>query len=132
MKHLKRAFLALGFLFEYLFPLILFGDIVPYTHGTLKAGLTKGGFFALGLLVIFISKRAKTHIAKMKNAIVRESILSVFPVLLWVLVYFGLNAIVSTVASLSLYWNKVIIFIVLGRLCYIISGAFEEREDEKQ
>ena len=59
MKWLKYAFSILGFSFQYIIPIILFGGVIPYTHDGISAGLTKMGYIAIIVICIIIGKKIK-------------------------------------------------------------------------
>ena len=59
IKHLLLP--CCGFVFQYIIPIILFGNVIPFTHGVVKAGLTAGGYIALGILVFIIINKAKEY-----------------------------------------------------------------------
>ena len=127
MKHLYRVFRVLGFAFQYCIPIILFGDVIPLTHEAQKAGLTKVGFFALGILVLIIGSKLKERILQMQDEAKKQIFLSIFPIVFWVLIMVGMRAVSTTLASLLNYWWRVIAFIVVGRLFYIVSGILKEQ-----
>ena len=132
MKWIRRAFSALGFAFTYLIPIILFGGVVPYTHDGVKAGLTKMGYIAIAVIVIVLSGKLKEYLLERPKSFGRALILSLFPVVWWLIIFFALGWIESFAASISLWWDKVIIFILLGRICCVISEALYDTEEKKK
>ena len=126
MKWLKRAFSAknifatLGFLFQYCIPLLLFGSVIPYTHDGIRAGLTTMGYVAIFVFVYICGKKIKEKVVALPKSTHRGLILSLFPVLTWFLVNLSVDWIVGFISDFAQYWEKILIFIIIGRLFYII------------
>lgn len=129
MKWIRRAFSALGFTFTYLLPIILFGGVVPYTHEGVAAGLTKMGYVAIAVIAVVISGKLKEHLLERPKSLGRALLLSVFPIVWWVIISLALGWIEGFALSLSLWWDKIILFIVLGRICCIIAEALYEKQE---
>lgn len=130
MKHFRRTFKILGFFFEYLLPIIIFGKTFPLTHGNMGAGLTKAGFLALGVILVILAKKAKEYVVKITNPHLREMILSLFPIVFWAVVFAGLNSFYSIVTAVLAYWSRLIIFILIGRVFYVMATYFEEESKD--
>lgn len=127
MKWTCRIIVCLGFFFEYLLPIILFGGVVPYTHGELAAGLTRAGYYAIFIVAYILAKKGKEKLLTLKKSAVRGILLSLFPVAFWLIGFIGLKYILGAIDSLVLYWHRIIIFIVIGRLFYIAEEAIQEK-----
>lgn len=123
MKWLKYAFYILGFAFQYCIPLLLFGGVIPYTHENLSAGLTGMGYIAIIIFGLIIGKKIKEKLLQRPKTLLRGIFLSLFPIAMWLIVNLCLGWIVGFVDEISLYWDKIIPFIVLGRLFYTIEEA---------
>ena len=121
MKKLSTVMNLLGFIIQYIAPLLLFGSVVPYTHDALEKGLTGMGYIAIGVLVYFISKKLKEWLLGKPKSLWRGLILSIFPIVWWLLIFLCLGWLSSFMLSLSHYWDKVIIFILVGRAFYVAS-----------
>ena len=133
MKKIKYAFALLGFVFQYVIPLILFGGVIPYTHDGVAAGLTKMGCAIIAIFCIIVIGKLKAKLIQRPKSLLRGFILSLFPVALWGVMYLLLGWLGNFVASLVVYWDKIILFIVLGRLFYTIDegiSASEASNDE--
>lgn len=126
MKKLATFFSIVGFAVQYLFPIILFGDIVPYTRDGLGKCLTGMGYIAIALAVYFASKKVKEWLLQKPKSIKRALWLSVFPIVWWVVIFIGADFLSAFVLDFSNYWDKVILFIILGRGCYVVSEALSE------
>ena len=59
MKKLATIFQFVGFIIHYLVPVIVFGDIVPYTKESVGKCLTGMGYIAIALVLLFIAKKFK-------------------------------------------------------------------------
>lgn len=123
MKWLRYAFYTLGFIFEICIPLLLFGSVVPYTHEGLQAGLTGMGYIAITVFCLIVGKKIKEKLLQRPKTLLRGIFLSLFPIAMWLIVNIGLGWIIGFVDEISLYWDKIILFIVLGRLFYTIEEA---------
>ena len=129
MKWICRLLSVLGFTFEYIIPIILFGGVIPYTHDGAKAGLTKMGYIAIGVIFFVFSKKIKEVVLQQDKGLTRALILSAFPIVAWVLISLGLGMITTFVASLTVYWNRVLIFIILGRICHVVEETISDRQE---
>lgn len=129
MKKLATLFNFLGFAIQYLIPIVLFGDIVPYTREGLGRCLTGMGYIAIGLVLFFCFKKFKEWLLQRPKSIKRALVLSVFPIVWWVAILLGLDFLSMFVLKISNYWDKVIIFILLGRGCYVVSEALANTEE---
>lgn len=123
MKKLATLFQFVGFVIQYLVPVVIFGDIVPYTKESVGKCLTGMGYIAIALLLFFVAKKFKEWLLQKPKSIKRALILSVFPIVWWAAIMLGVNFISSFVLKFSHYWGSVIIFILLGRGCYVVSEA---------
>ena len=123
MKKLATLFNLVGFVIQYLVPVIIFGDIVPYTKESVGKCLTGMGYIAIALILLFVAKKFKEWLLQKPKSIKRALILSVFPVVLWLAVMLGLDFLSAFIMKISAYWDKVIVFILLGRGCYVVSEA---------
>lgn len=132
MKWCKRLLLCLGFTFEYILPILLFGGVVPYTRDTVEAGLTKAGYIALALIALILIRKAKEKIITLPKSLARGAVLSLFPLIVWVVVNVGLSWCLSAIESLCLYWDRILLFVVLGRVFYIMEEALTERESKEK
>ena len=115
---LKNLFLVLGFTFMYIVPIILFGEVIPYTHDTLDAGLTKAGYVAVAIIAVIICKKLKERILALPKCLTRGLVLSIFPIMYWVIASVGVDWLLSFLTSISHYVDRLIIFIIIGRLFY--------------
>ncbi len=112
---------GIGFIFQYIIPIVLFGNVIPYTHESLEAGLTFMGYIALAIVVLIVSGKLKDKLHEMPKGLFRAFMLSLFPVAYWFIAKVGINYILNLFIALAQYWGYLIIFIVIGRLFYIIS-----------
>ena len=130
IKHLLLP--CCGFIFQYIIPIILFGNVIPFTHGVVKAGLTAGGYIALGILAFIVINKAKEYLHSKPKSLIRGIILSLFPIAIWLILNIGLGALQRFINSFVSYWHYLIIFIVIGRIFYIIDEAITEKEQANE
>ena len=131
MKIYSYILSTIGFIFQYIVPIVLFGNVIPYTHESLEAGLTVMGYIALAIIVILISGKLKDKLHEMHKGLVRALLLSLFPIAYWLLVKVGINYILNLFVALAQYWGYLIIFILIGRLFYVISELVYDKNEKK-
>ena len=133
MKKLSNLFALLGFIIQYIVPVLLFGDIVPFVTNDVTMGkcLTGMGYIAIGLILFFALKKIKERILQKPKSIKRAILLSIPSIVWWVAIFLGLEYLMSFMMTFADFWDKVIIFIILGRGCYVISESLCEEEGAK-
>jgi hypothetical protein len=131
MKKLATLFSFVGFAIQYILPIVIFGDIVPFTTTKEAVGrcLTGMGYIAIALALFFVLKKVKEWILQKPKSIKRALLLSVPPIVWWVAIFIGLDYLSSFMLTFANYWNKVILFILLGRGCYVVSEALASGEE---
>lgn len=130
MKKLSTFFNFVGFCIQYLFPIAIFGDVIPYTRDGIGKALTGMGYIAIGLVVYFISKKLKEWILQRPKSLRRAVILSLFPIVWWLVVFLCLDWLSAFMLTFSHYWNKVIFFIIFGRAFYCLSESMQDMNEE--
>ena len=128
MKKLATLFNFAGFIIQYLFPIVLFGDIIPYTKEGIGRCLTGMGYIAIALVLYFCCKKLKEWLLQKPKSLKRALILSVFPIVWWAAILIGVDFVSEFVLKFSNYWDKIILFILLGRGCYVVSEAISAEE----
>jgi putative Mn2+ efflux pump MntP len=129
MKKLATLFQFVGFIVQYILPIALFGDIIPYTKEGIGKCLTGMGYVAIGLALYFCIKKFKEWLLQKPKSIKRALILSVFPIVIWLAIMLGLDFLNAFIMKISAYWSKIIIFILLGRGCYVVSEGLSNTEE---
>lgn len=132
MKVWSYILSSIGFIFQYIIPIVLFGNVIPYTHESLEAGLTVMGYIAVAITILILSGKLKDKLHGMKKGLVRASLLSLFPIAYWVIVKIGINYLLNLFVALARYWGYLIIFILIGRLFYIISEIVHDKKEEAE
>lgn len=132
MKKLATLFSFVGFVIQYIVPIVIFGDIVPYTAEGVGKCLTGMGYVAVALALFFALKKVKEWILQKPKSIKRALLLSIPPIVWWVAIFIGLEFLSSFLLTFSNYWDKVILFIILGRGCYVVSEALSAEEGVKK
>lgn len=130
MKKLATLFQFVGFAIQYLFPIVIFGDIVPYTKDSVGKCLSAMGYVAIALALFFVAKKFKEWLLQKPKSIKRALILSVFPIVWWIAIMIGVDFISTFVMKFSNYWDSVLIFILLGRGCYVVSEALSSAGED--
>lgn len=123
MKKTSILFRALGFTFEIILPILLFGIVVPYTHGTLEAGLTGVGYLALIILALVVGSKVKKEAMKLHKSFLRGIILTIFPIIAWIIINVGARYLIVFLTAFIKYWELTIFFVLLGRMFYLIDEA---------
>ncbi len=129
MKKYATFFSLAGFTIQYLIPIFLFGNIIPYTRDGVGRCLTGMGYIAIAIALFFASKKAKAWLLQRPKSIKRALVLSVSPIVWWMVILLGVDFLSTFLYSFSVYWDKVILFILLGRTCYVISEALLVEEE---
>lgn len=132
MKKLATLFSFVGFVIQYIVPIAIFGDIVPYTAEGVGKCLTGMGYIAVALVLFFAFKKAKEWLLQKPKSIKRALLLSIPAIVWWVAIYLGLEYLMSFMFTFSEFWCKVILFIILGRGCYVVSEALSAEEGVKK
>ena len=132
MKVWSNILSSIGFIFQYIVPIVLFGNVIPYTHESLEAGLTVMGYIAIAIIVIIISGKLKDKLHGMPKSLVRASLLSLFPITYWLIVKIGINYLLNLFVALAGYWGYLIIFIIIGRLFYILSEIIYDKKGKAE
>ncbi len=123
MKKTSILFRILGFTFEIITPILLFGVVIPYTHGTLEKGLTGFGYLAIIIIAIIIGSKIKKGAEKLPKSLFRGIVLAIFPILGWVIVNIGSGYLTEFIINFGEYWDKTLVFVIIGRIFYIIDEA---------
>lgn len=129
MRIYSHILSVIGFIFQYIVPIVLFGNVIPYTHESLEAGLTVMGYIAIAVLILILSGKLKEKLQHMHKGLVRALLLSLFPIAYWLIVKIGINYLLSLFVALTQCWGYIIIFILIGRLFYILGEIVYDRSD---
>jgi hypothetical protein len=132
MKVYSNILSVIGFIFQYVVPIALFGNVIPYTHESLEAGLTVMGYLAIAIIVLILSGKLKNKLHEMHKGLVRALLLSLFPVAYWLIVKIGINYLLNLFVALAQYWGYIIIFILIGRLFYVISELIYDKKGKAE
>lgn len=134
MKKLANLFAVIGFVIQYIVPVVLFGDIIPFVTNDVTVGkcLTGMGYIAVALILFFVFKKVKEWLMQRPKSIKRAIILSIPSIVWWVAIMLGIDYLTSFMLTFSAFWHKVIIFILLGRGCYVLSESLYEEEGAKK
>ena len=132
MKKLATLFQFVGFAIQYIIPIAIFGDIVPYTAEGVGKCLTGMGYVAVALVLFFAFKKAKEWLLQKPKSIKRALLLSIPALVWWLAIYLGLEFLSSFMLTFANYWDKGILFIILGRGCYVVSEALSAEEGVKK
>lgn len=130
MKKAATLFQFVGFVIQYLVPIIIFGDVVPYTRDSVGKCLTAMGYIAIALFLFFVAKKVKEWLLQKPKSIKRALMLSVFPIVWWLAILIGVDFVSAFVLKFSNYWDSVIVFILLGRGCCVVSEALSSMGED--
>ena len=128
---LKLAFRIAGFTFTVVMPLLMFGGIIPYTHDGKAAGFTTMGYIALFIFLVILAAKLRSRIKARPEGLTRGILLTLFPIGAWVLIKLGINKIVALASNIDVYWDNVLLFVIVGSMFYIAAEAMGERLDKK-
>lgn len=125
---INNLLIFLGFTCSYIVPIILFGEVIPYTRESLGAGLTKAGYIAVSIIIIIICKKIKEKIITLPKSLIRGLILSIFPILYWLVANIGVDYLVNFFSSVASYMDRIIVFIIIGRMFYCAEESLHGKE----
>lgn len=131
MKALRIILLILGFIFQIIMPIVIFGMVIPYYHGELGSGLTGAGIIALVVLAIILTNKLKTTLKEQPKSVFRGIILSIFPIAIWCVLGIGVDKVAHFFITLVDYWWTALIFIIIGRIFYIVEEALTDKAESK-
>lgn len=129
MKWAKISLHLLAFLCMYIAPILLFSGVKPFIHGEIKAGMTKIGYIALAVIAVIIWHKITKYVKKQKESVPRALFLCVTPIAVWLLVNMGINYIAETVTDLAQYWDKVLLFLILGCMFNVFAERIKEDDN---
>jgi uncharacterized membrane protein YeaQ/YmgE (transglycosylase-associated protein family) len=135
MKKLAIAFDWIGFIIQYIVPIFLFSDVVPFVVRNPDKTLTTVGAIAFILAGLFLWKKFKKKILELPKAWWRALILSAPSIVTWLIVWKLLGTVTSFIVSLGNYWTGILVYIIIGRVFAILSETFyniEPRETKNK
>lgn len=135
MKKLAIAFDWIGFIIQYIVPIFLFSDVVPFVVRNPDKTLTTVGAIAFILAGVFLWKKLKKKILELPKAWWRALILSAPSIVTWLIVWRLLGTVTSFIVSLGNYWTGILVYIIIGRVFAILSETFyniEPRENKNK
>ena len=131
MKKLAIAFDWIGFIIQYIVPIFLFSDVVPFVVKNPDKTLTTVGAIAFILAGVFLWKKLKKKILELPKAWWRALILSIPSIVVWLIVWKLLGTVTGFIVSLGNYWGGILVFIIIGRVFAILSETFYNIEPSK-
>lgn len=121
MKKLAAAFEWIGFIIQYIVPVFLFSDVIPFIVENPKNSVTAIGYIGLAFIALFIWKKVKEKILQLPKSWWRALILSIPSLLVWLGVWFVIGGVTEFIVKLGNYWGSVLIFIIVGRVFCVVS-----------
>ena len=131
MKKLAIAFDWIGFIIQYIVPIFLFSDVVPYVVTNPDKTLTTVGAIAVILAWVFLWKKLKKKILEMPKAWWRALILSIPSIVVWLIVWNLLGTVTSFIVNMGKYWTEILVYIIIGRVFAILSEMFYNIDPDK-
>lgn len=132
MKAIKIILRILSFVATFIVPILLLGVISPLVHGELGKGLTGLGYIAVALAIVVTAFKLFGKIIKMEKGWKRALLLSVFPIALWLVIWLGIDYVQAILVSISQYWLKVGIFIIIGRALAVVEECLHEPKESEE
>ena len=135
MKKLAGLFEWVGFIIQYIVPLFLFSDVIPFIVENPGKAVTAVGYICIGLAGIFLWKKLKEKILEMPKAWWRALILSIPSIVIWVAIWFVLGTLSNFIVRLGAYWDGILMYIIIGRVFVIVSETLyniEPKEHEEK
>ena len=114
-----------SFIFETALPIILFGNVLPYTHEAKSAGFTRIGYIAVCVLIVLAAFKIVRCIDK-THAFRRQIIISALILAVWIFIGNGLEYLADILNGLCAYWGRVTMFIIIGEALRLLAVKLEE------
>lgn len=130
-KLLIFSFHTLSFIFEAVLPVLLFGNILPYTHEGKEAGLTKIGYIAAATLTVLLAIKLVKCIDKTRM-FRRQVIISAILIVVWMVLGHGLVYIADILNGICLYWGRITLFLLIGQLLKLVAVKMQEVEKDER
>ena len=113
MKILAKVFYVIGFVLEYVIPILLFGLVTPLVHGKIDEGLTTVGIIAVAVLALILLGKIKAAVLQWDKGLLRALILAIIKAVPIVIIAIALNWLGPFVEKLTTYmWRVVPLFII--------------------
>ena len=135
MKKLAGLFEWIGFIVQYIVPVFLFSDVIPFIVENPSKAVTAVGYICIGICVIVLWRKAKQKIVEMPKAWWRALILSIPPIVIWLAIWFLLGTLSTFIVKLAVYWDSILLYVIIGRVCVVVSETLyniEPKEHEKK
>jgi hypothetical protein len=121
MKILSKVFYVLGFILEYVIPILLFGFVTPLVHGKLDEGLTTVGIIAVAALALILLGKIKTAVLEWDKSLFRAIILSAIKAVPIIVIALALNWLGPFIDTLTTYMWRIIPLFIIG--CFFDMAA---------
>jgi hypothetical protein len=134
MKKLAGLFEWIGFIVQYIVPVFLFSDVIPFIVENPSKAVTAVGYICIGICVIVLWRKAKQKIIEMPKAWWRALILSIPPIVVWLAIWFLLGTLSTFIVKLAMYWDSILLYVIIGRVCVVVSETLyniEPKEHKK-
>ena len=79
------------------------------------------GYVCIAVCLIILWRKAKKKIVEMPKAWWRALILSVPSIVVWLAIWFLLGTLSGFIVKFSAYWDDILIYIIIGRICVVVS-----------
>ncbi len=135
MKKLAGLFEWIGFIVQYIVPVFLFSDVIPFIVENPSKAVTAVGYICIGICAIVLWRKAKQKIVEMPKAWWRALILSIPPIVIWLAIWFLLGTLSTFIVKLTAYWDSILLYVIIGRVCVVVSETLyniEPKEHEKK
>ena len=128
MKALRTVLYVFSYISQYLMPIILFGIVVPFYHGAIGPGMTGAGIIFTCLALSLAYRKIEKKIDDSVKGVWHGALLSLFPIIVWIVLGIGIQRVLTFVNTLIDYWWIAFIFILIGRICATVADAMEEKD----
>ena len=132
MKKLAGLFEWIGFIIQYMVPLFLFSDVVPFIVENPDKSVTIVGYICLGIGGIFLWKKVKQKILEMPKAWWRALILSIPAIVVWLAIWLVLGKASEFIIKLGTYWDNILLYIIVGRVFVVVSETLYNIEPREE
>lgn len=129
MKWIIRALYVLGFILEYIIPVLLFGLVTPLVHGKLDEGLTLVGVIAVCILGVVLIRKMRDRVREWKKGLWRAAALAAFKALPLIVFALLLNWVLPMIVELRAYFWRIIFPFSVGCFLDILAEYLDSKQE---
>jgi hypothetical protein len=131
MKWIIRILYVLGFVLEYVVPVLMFGLVTPLVHGKLNEGLTVVGFIAISILLVIALIKCRDRVKSWDKGLLRAGVLALIKAVPLFVFALLLSWLLPMIMELRTYLWRIIFPFTVGCFLDIVAEYLEAREGDE-